>query len=106
VKVLFDNNTPAPLAKFLSGHEVIRAAQLGWERLRNGELLTVAEGAEFDVLVTCDQNLPYQQNLANRKIAIVILSTSQWPDIRPAVPKIGSAIDFVQRGQVVRIEVR
>jgi hypothetical protein len=105
VKILFDNNTPAPLARFLHGHEVTRAAQLGWERLENGDLLAAAQDRGFDVIVTCDQNLPYQQNLIDHRIALVILSTNQWPRIRPLVARIGSALDFVQLGQVVRIEV-
>jgi len=62
VKILFDANTPAPLARFLRGHEVVRADELGWQGLENGALLAAAEEAGFDVLLTCDQNVPYQQN--------------------------------------------
>ncbi|MBZ5723763.1 MAG: hypothetical protein LAP87_02095 [Acidobacteriia bacterium] len=74
MKILFDANTPAPLARFLRGHHVERADELGWQGLENGALLDAAEQAGFDLLLTCDQNAPYQQNFASRKLAVVILS--------------------------------
>lgn len=71
--VLFDQGTPVPIAKFLLGHVVKTAWQQGWDTLANGELLRRAEEAGFDVLLTTDKNLVYQQNLKDRKIAIVVL---------------------------------
>ena len=59
MKILFDANTPAPLARFLHGHEVMRADQLGWQGLENGALLDAAEQAGFDLLLTCGQNVQY-----------------------------------------------
>ena len=82
-----------------------RADELGWQSLENGALLQEAEQAGFDVLVTCDQNVGYQQNFTDRKLAVVILSTNHWPSLRPQSARIATAIDFVQRGQVVRIEI-
>jgi hypothetical protein len=76
VKILFDANTPAPLARFLRGHEVVRADQMGWQGLENGALLDAAEQAGFDLLLTCDQNVRYRQNLTSRKLALVILSSN------------------------------
>jgi len=105
VKVLFDANTPAPLAPCLRGHQVTRAEELGWKGLDNGALLDAAEGAGFDVLLTCDQNVRYQQNLTGRRLAIVILSTNHWPSLRPVAARIATAIDFAQLGQVVRVEI-
>jgi hypothetical protein len=70
VKVLFDANTPVPLARALRGHAVTCAQELGWQGLENGALLDAAEQAGFDVLVTCDQNVGYQQNFKNRKLAV------------------------------------
>lgn len=105
MKVLFDVNAPAPLRRYLKGFEVVLAVELNWEGLENGELLDAAENAGFDVLVTCDQNLPYQQNFTDRKIAVVILSTNHWQRIRPEAARIATAVEFVQRGQVVRVEV-
>jgi hypothetical protein len=79
VRILFDANVPAPLTRFLRGHEVVRADELGWQGLENGALLDAAEQAAFDLLLTCDQNIRYQQNFASRKVALVVLSSNHWP---------------------------
>ena len=73
MRVLFDQATPVPLRSFLQGHTERTAAQESWDRLPNGELLNSAEAAGFDVLLTADKNLRYQQNLSGRKLAIVVL---------------------------------
>jgi len=103
--ILFDANTPAPLARFLRGHEVVRADELGWQGLENGALLDAAEQAGFDLLLTCDQNVRYQQNFAGRKLALVILSSNHWPTLRRIAARIATAVDFVQTGQIVRVDV-
>ena len=105
MKILFDANTPAPLAWFLRGHEVVRADELGWQGLENGALLDAAEQAGFDLLLTCDQNVRYQQNLAGRKLAVVILTSNHWPTLRRVAARIATAVDFVQTGQIVRVDV-
>ena len=105
MKILFDTNTPATLARSLRGHRVTRAGELGWQRLANGALLDAAEKAGFDVLVTCDQNVRYQQNFTDRKLAVVILSTNHWPTLRPVAARIASVVDFMQRGQVRNVDV-
>jgi len=105
VKILFDANTPAPLARFLQGHEVVRADELGWQGLENGALLDAAEQAGFDLLLTCDQNVRYQQNFASRKLALVILSSNHWPTLRRIAARIATAVDFVQTEQIVRVDV-
>ena len=105
MKILFDANTPAPLARFLRGHEVVRADELGWQGLENGALLDAAEQAGFDLLLTCDQNVRYQQNLAGRKLAVVILTSNHWPTLRRVAARIATAVDFVQTGQIVRVDV-
>lgn len=105
MKVLFDANTPAPLARFLRGHEVSRADILGWQGLVNGELLNAAERAGFDILLTCDQNIQYQQNLTGCRVALVVLSSNHWPTLRRWAAKVATAVDFVQPGQVVRVDV-
>ena len=84
MRILFDQGTPAPLRHLLAGHAVTTAHELGWSTFQNGELLAAAEGQGFEVLVTTDTNLKYQQNLAQRRIAIVVLSTTSWPRIRTA----------------------
>jgi hypothetical protein len=71
MRVLFDQAVPVPIRPHLAGHEVRTAAEEGWDTLKNGELLTAAEQAGFDALLTTDKNIRYQQNLSQRKIAIV-----------------------------------
>ena len=105
MKILFAANTPAPLAGFLRGHEVTRADELGWPGLENGALLDAAEQGGFDLLLTCDQNVRYQQNFTNVKLALVVLSSNHWPTLRPIAARIATAIDFVQTGQIVKVEI-
>ena len=83
MKVLFDQGTPAPLRNSLIGHVVATAHEKGWSTLTNGELLAAAEG-QFDILITTDQNLRYQQNFAGRQVAILVLPTTSWPRLKNA----------------------
>lgn len=82
------------------------AYELGWSTLKNGDLLAAAESNGFEVFVTTDTNLAYQQNLSNRKIAIVVLSTTSWPRIQKSVAVIVSAIDAARPNsyQIVSID--
>jgi hypothetical protein len=81
--ILFDQGTPRGIARVLVGHTVREASTQGWDSLTNGELLSAAEDAGFDLLLTADKNLRYQQNLSNRKIAIVVLGKARWRLIKP-----------------------
>ena len=83
----------------------MRADELQWQALENGDLLDAAENEGFELLITCDQNVPYQQNLTDRKLSLLILSSNHWPTLRRVAAQIGTAVDFVQVGQVVRIDV-
>ena len=105
MKILFDQGTPAPLREFLSKHEVLTAFELGWSTLKNGELLAAAESEGFEVFVTTDTNLGYQQNLANRKIAIIVLKTTSWPRIKLSAAKIVNAIDHASDNQFLEIDI-
>jgi predicted nuclease of predicted toxin-antitoxin system len=82
MRILLDENVPRPLRRTLTGHDVRTAAEMGWARFSNGQLLDEAEKAGFDALITSDQNFAHQQNLAGRNIAVIILSTNIWPVIR------------------------
>ena len=82
MKILFDQGTPVPLRKVLRGHEVDTLYERGWSELVNGVLLRSAEDAAYDVFVTTDRNLKYQQNLTDRKLAIVVILTASWPRIK------------------------
>ena len=92
MRVLFDQGTPAPLRHGLPLHAVETAFERGWSRLRNGELLQAAEAAGFEVMVTTDMNWQYQQNLTERRIALVVLSTTSWPRIRLVTDLVASAV--------------
>jgi hypothetical protein len=103
--VLFDNGTPRGLAQFLAGHSVEEARVRGWEEFANGELIDAAEQAGFDVLVTTDKNIYYQQNLKARKIALVVLQHSQWPMVKLVIGNIVAAVNSAQPGSYVEVEV-
>ena len=103
--ILFDHGTPRGIARFLPGHTVTRARQRGWDRLSNGDLLAEAERAGFEVFLTADKNIRYQQNLAGRRIAVVVLSTPQWPTVRLHVAKIAGAVDAVTPGSYVEVQI-
>jgi len=98
VRILFDQGTPAPLRDYLSLHEVSTAFEVGWSRLSNGELLDAAEREGFGVFVTTDSSLKYQQNLAGRRIAIVVLLSTSWPRIEKAAAAVASTIAGVTPG--------
>jgi hypothetical protein len=102
--VLFDQNTPRGLARHLIGHSVTRSAEVGWQRLKNGYLLRAAEASGFDLLLTCDRNLGYQQNVTGRAIGIVALSTNNWPLIRMHLAEIVSSVNESTVGSYRRVE--
>jgi hypothetical protein len=105
MRVLFDQATPLPLRAYLDRHEVRTASQQGWATYKNGDLLTAAEGAGFEVLLTTDKNLRYQQNLEGRKIAVVVLGRQQWPQVRRYVQRVVEAINAAAPGSYVEIEI-
>ena len=93
MKVMFDHNTPWTLQRYLKHHEGVAAEQMVWERVRNGDLLKLAEDSGFEVFVTCDQEIKCQQNLTTRKIAIVEIRKNNWPSLEPIVQDIVAAVD-------------
>jgi predicted nuclease of predicted toxin-antitoxin system len=105
VKVFFDQGTPAPLRRYLAGHEVATAHERGWSQLKNGALITATEQAGFNVFVTTDQNLRYQQNLAGRKVAIVVIMTTSWPRIQSDLPPVLQAIESAKPGAYLEVTV-
>lgn len=103
--VLFDQGTPVPLRSVLTGHTVKTAAELGWSTLTNGELLRMAEGSGFEVLLTTDKNLVHQQVLQGRKIAIIVLGNAQWPVLRLHVHRVIEALDAAIPGTYSLVEI-
>ena len=105
MRVLFDNSTPRGLARGLRGHSVTEARERGWDRLENGDLLQAAEEAGFEVLVTPDQNIRYQQNLTARKIALVVLGKGRWTLVKNHVAQIAAAVDAATPGSYQEVEI-
>ena len=105
MRVLFDQGTPVPLRQSLTRHEVTTAYEREWSRLKNGELLDAAEKQGFEVLVTTDSNLKYQQSLKSRRIAVVVLSTPSWPRIQRAIAKVVGAVDAASEGSYAEVDI-
>jgi hypothetical protein len=103
--ILFDNGVPAPLRHSLKGHTVVEAIERGWASLVNGELLEVAEAEGFEVLLTTDKNIRYQQNLTTRQIAFVVLGNSQWPVVRRYVERVVIAVDAATPGSYTEVDI-
>jgi hypothetical protein len=91
------------LTQSLSGHEVRTTAEEAWDQLQNGALLAAAAEAGFDVFVTCDQNIAYQQNMSGRRIAIVVINTNSWPVIRSDTAKVVQAVDAAATGSFATV---
>jgi hypothetical protein len=106
LRILFDNNVPVGVRAFLSNHEVRTVVEMNWPpQLENGELLKAAEDAAFDVLVTSDQNIRYQQNRTGRSLALVALGSNVWPIVRNHGPAIAATVDRVTPGSFAFIEM-
>jgi hypothetical protein len=105
--ILFDHGTPRGLARNLPGHTIATAKQMGWEQLANGDLLKTAEEAAFDLLLTTDQRIRYQQNLTGRKIAILVLAgTTKWSRVQLYVEQIAAAVDAATPGSYAEVFIR
>lgn len=105
MRILFDQATPVPIRSYLIRHTVRTAAQQGWDSLRNGDLLSAAEQAGFNVLLTTDKNMRYQQNLSSRMIAIVVLGQQQWPKLQPHVQRVVDAVDEAMPGSYKEVDI-
>ena len=104
--VLFDHGTPKGLARLLAGHTVHTAQSRGWDTLSNGELLNAAEEAGFDLLLTTDRRIRYQQNLRVRRIALVVLTGStKWFEVRRHADRIAAAVSSATPGSYSEVEI-
>jgi predicted nuclease of predicted toxin-antitoxin system len=104
MRIVFDQGTPTPLRRALPEHEISTAFELGWGALDNGKLLDAAE-SKFDVLVTTDKNLRYQQRLAGRRLAIFHITHDKLAGTTTASIKIAAAVSELQHGDVVEIKI-
>lgn len=98
MSILFDECVPRPLRRLLPEQRIRTTQEMGWSRCQNGELLALAE-PHFGLLVTTDKNLRYQQNLTGRRIAILVLPTTDWTVIRPKAADVAAAIAQMQPGE-------
>jgi len=103
--VLLDHGTPRGIARALQGHIIKEAKAQGWDTLSNGDLLKAAEEAGFEVLLTTDTNLPHQQNLQGRKLAIVILSRNRWSLVHPMMQQIADAVNAAKPGTCAVVDI-
>ncbi len=102
--MLLDENLPHDLRTLLKGHDVRTVAYQGWTALRNGELIRAAEDAGYDVVLTADRNMCYQQNIELRNLAIVVLETNKRATLVRHVAEIERAIDSARAGQFISVE--
>jgi len=105
MRILFDNGTPRGVASASADHIVEEARSRGWDTLGNGDFLDAAEAAGFDVFVTTDRNIRYQQNLTGRKIAIVVLNKARWKLIKRRLPEIAAAVAAAEQGSFIYVEI-
>jgi hypothetical protein len=103
MRILFDQGTPAPLRRLLAGHTVVTAYEMGWTKLDNGSLINAAE-ERFEALITTDQNLRYQQNLTGRRLAIVVLPTTNWIEIQARAAQVVAAIDALRTADLILLK--
>ncbi len=104
--ILFDHGTPKGLIQALPGHTIITAYSKGWDRLHNGALLNAAEDAAIDLLLTTDRRIRYQQNLAGRRIALVVVTgTTKWARVRLHLERITAVVDAATPGSYAEVEI-
>jgi predicted nuclease of predicted toxin-antitoxin system len=98
MKLLLDENLPHDLRHFLTGHEVFTVAYMGWKKIENGDLLVAAGKAGFDVMLTLDSGVEYEQHLAALPVAVLIIKckSSRIDDLRPLVPDVLSALSLLR----------
>lgn len=104
MKVLLDEDAPLQLRRALRGHDAFSTQYVGWSGLKNGELVAAAEAEGYDIFITCDQSMEYQQNLTGRRIAFILLSAQEWPILRDHLDTISKAVDAATPGSYRRVD--
>ena len=106
MKIILDESTPQKLCTLIDArHTVVTTWFQGWSGLKNGALLNAAEREGFELFITADQELGYQQNLTDRSMAILVLSTNNWSLVKARINEITAAIDVTTPGSFVFIEI-
>ena len=99
MRILFEVNIPEPLRRYLTEHTVDTADEKGWTRIRNGDLLDNAEREGYEVLITADQSMRYQQNMTSRQVAVIVLLSNRWPRVRLRIEDIRAALEGLEPGE-------
>jgi hypothetical protein len=102
-RILLDQNAPLGIRQFLTEHEVIPSRSMGWATIENGALIQAAEEAGFSVLITCDRNIRYQQNITSRQIALIELTTTIWPLTRTRLDDVRAAVQQATPGSYTTV---
>ena len=106
MKIILDESVPQKLRLSIEGrHTVVTTWYQGWSGLKNGALLNAAEEAGFELLITADQEMRYQQNLKGRKMALVVLSTNNWDLVKAHIAGIMAAIAAATPGSYTEVEI-
>ena len=105
MRVLFDHNIPSGTARALVGHQVTQTIERGWQRLSNGQLIANAEEAGFDVLLTADKRIRYQQNLKGRRIAVVVIGNPTWRILRKHLDRVLEAVNTATAGSYAEVDI-
>jgi hypothetical protein len=102
-RVLLDEGVPAGLQRLLPGLSVRSVQGMGWAFLKDGAMIEAAEKAGFEVIITCDQSIRYQQNLSKRSLGWVVLKTNRWASIRTNPTMIADAAKAAGRGKIIEL---
>ena len=105
MRILFDHDTPRPLRRFLTERTVDTANEKGWAELRNGNLLDRAERDGYEILITADQSMRYQQNIGHRQLSVIVLLSNRWSDVQLKAEDIRAALETVEPGEFQEIPI-
>ena len=105
MRILLDHNTPRQLRRRLFGHQVDTTGERGWDTLNNGALLDSAEEAGYEVVITADKNIPHQQNLERRNLALIVLGTNRWLMIEPRLEDVRAILEEIRPGEVREVPI-
>ena len=106
MRILLDHNVPRPLKNNLSGHNTDTAADRAWQELHNGELLDRAETDGYELLITADRKMPFQQNFTHRNISVLVLTTNAWPILRQHLSDVNQSVNAMGHNQIRELDIQ
>ena len=105
MRILFDHDTPRPLRRYLTEHTVDTANERVSAELRNGNLLDNAEREGYEIMITADQSMRYQQNIARRQVGVIVLLSNRWPEVQMRIEDIRIALEGIQAGELREVSI-